>query len=229
MTPQSWTRGSRCSIRVSRKQAVVRILGGVATLRPYVPADRPDVYEVCVRTGAGGKDARGQFSNDDLLPDIYAGPYVSFAPEFAWVVVQESQVLGYLVGVPDTALFVDWHTRTWMPELAAKYWSSQLSPAEHELVMAGLAPEQMLIAELADFPAHLHINLLPELQGLGFGRRLIEEFASALRGRGVPGVHLGVDPANEAALSFYQRLGFLPLPSGSADLPILGRRIGADS
>ncbi len=33
-------------------------------------------------------------------------------------------------------------------------------------------PERMLIPELADYPAHLHIRLLPEFQGQGWGRQL---------------------------------------------------------
>ena len=71
----------------------------------------------------------------------------------------------------------------------------------------------MRIAELADYPAHLHIDLLPELQGLGFGRRLIDTLRAALAARGVAAVHLGMDAANTGARAFYARLGFHELPS----------------
>ncbi len=54
----------------------------------------------------------------------------------------------------------------------------------------------MLIAEVDDYPAHLHIDLLPELQGQGFGRRLIDTLRGALAERGVAAVHLGMDAAN---------------------------------
>ena len=37
----------------------------------------------------------------------------------------------------------------------------------------GLDPSTSIVAEVADYPAHLHIDLLPELQGQGFGRALI--------------------------------------------------------
>ncbi len=68
------------------------------------------------------------------------------------------------------------------------------------------------------YPAHLHIDLLPELQGQGWGRRLIEILIERLRERGVPGLHLAASTDNAGALAFYPRVGFTPaaLPSGRA-------------
>ncbi|MES1169890.1 MAG: GNAT family N-acetyltransferase, partial [Leifsonia sp.] len=72
-------------------------------------------------------------------------------------------------------------------------------------------PERMLIPELADYPAHLHIDLLPEAQGQGLGRRLIETLLDELAAAGATGVHLDMDPANTGAGAFYARLGFTRL------------------
>ena len=85
----------------------------------------------------------------------------------------------------------------------------------------------MRIAELAEYPAHLHIDLLPELQGQGFGRRLIDTLRAALAARGVPAVHLGMDAANTGARAFYDRLGFHELPSSTAELAAARHRDGA--
>jgi ribosomal protein S18 acetylase RimI-like enzyme len=76
--------------------------------------------------------------------------------------------------------------------------------------------------ELDRYPAHLHIDLLPENQGQGLGRTLLDTLRSALAARGVPGVHLGMDPANTRARAFYDRYGFHELPSHSPDAPLLG-------
>ncbi|MET0353639.1 MAG: GNAT family N-acetyltransferase, partial [Plantibacter flavus] len=73
----------------------------------------------------------------------------------------------------------------------------------------GLAPEL-----LAQYPAHLHIDLLPETQGMGVGRRLIDAFCGLLAERGVPGVHLGVGVSNTGAQQFYQRTGFTRVEGG---------------
>ena len=70
-------------------------------LRPYRPADRAAVYEICVRTADAGADATGQYSSDELMPDIYAGPYLEYAPELATLVVdgagESERVLGYII------------------------------------------------------------------------------------------------------------------------------------
>ena len=50
-----------------------------------VYSDLRAVYDVCVRTADAGGDARGMYSSDDLMPDLFAGPYVFLEPEFAFV------------------------------------------------------------------------------------------------------------------------------------------------
>jgi hypothetical protein len=47
-----------------------------AVIRPYREADLGAVYDVCVRTADAGADARGKYRSDDLMPDLFAGPYV---------------------------------------------------------------------------------------------------------------------------------------------------------
>jgi ribosomal protein S18 acetylase RimI-like enzyme len=63
------------------------------------------------------------------------------------------------------------------------------------------------------YPAHLHIDLLPEAQGQGLGRLLIATLIEALRAEGVSGLHLVASADNTGAIAFYPRVGFAPLPS----------------
>ena len=56
-----------------------------ALIRPYREADHAAVYDVCVRTADGGGDARGKYHSDDLMPDMFAGPYLFLEPDFAFV------------------------------------------------------------------------------------------------------------------------------------------------
>ena len=197
-------------------------------IRPYRSADRDQVARICLLTAAGGGDATGIYSDDALMPEVFALPYVEYAPELAFVVADGDRVLGYVIGVADTADFVEWWKREWGPAFAARHPSPGAAtgpePAftEAQLIEAGTSPGRMLIDELAEYPAHLHIDLLPELQGQGFGRRLVDTLRVALAARGVPAVHLGMDAANTGARAFYDRLGFHELPSSRAASPLLG-------
>lgn len=207
-------------------------------IRPYRQTDRDDVFEICLRTAAGGGDATGVYSDDSLMPEVFALPYLEYAPDLAFVVDGPStgsghrgsgrRVLGYVIGVADTRAFVEWWKRAWGPGFRVRH-PEPGAPTGHnpgfteaQLLEAGYHPERMLIAEVDEYPAHLHIDLLPEMQGQGLGRRLIDTLRAALAERGVAAVHLGMDAANTGARAFYDRLGFHELPSSRPDVPLLG-------
>ncbi|GAA1821951.1 GNAT family N-acetyltransferase [Agromyces salentinus] len=203
-------------------------------IRGYRAEDRADVARICLLTAAGGSDATGVYSDDSLMPDVFALPYVTYDPELAFVVDDGSgRAAGYIIGVADTAAFIDWWKREWTPGFTARHPSpgpaTGHAPAftEADLLKAGVDPERMRIAELGEYPAHLHIDLLPELQGKGFGRRLVDTLRAALAERGVAGLHLGMDANNTNARAFYDRLGFHELASSRPTSPLLGIATGA--
>ncbi len=194
-------------------------------IRPYGPSDFEGITNVCVQTAEAGGDARGLYSSDELMPDIFARPYARFAPDLAFV-VDDGAVSGYILGVADTRAFVEWYSREWLPVLSERYEHVEPWTDHNEFIThLGFWPERMLIPEVDDYPAHLHIDLLPHLQGRGLGRELIEVLSDALRARRVTGLHLTMDPKNIAARAFYDRLGFEELPSSRPDAPVLGLRL----
>jgi ribosomal protein S18 acetylase RimI-like enzyme len=196
-------------------------------IRSYRARDYAEVSEVCLRTGERGGDATGLYVSDDLLPDIFARPYLEFEPDSAFVVENAGRVSGYVICAPDTAAFVARYRAEWLPVLARKY-VHVVPPRsrDEQLRHLGFTPERMLLPEIQSHPAHLHIDLLPELQRRGLGRALIERLARALRERGVPGLHLSLDPANVEARAFYDRIGFRELPSSTPAGPWLGIELG---
>jgi ribosomal protein S18 acetylase RimI-like enzyme len=59
-----------------------------------------------------------------------------------------------------------------------------------------------------DSTAHVHdVAVLPEAQGAGVGRALMERFEQLLRERGVESYGLEVMAGNDAARDFYEKLG----------------------
>jgi ribosomal protein S18 acetylase RimI-like enzyme len=189
------------------------------SIRRYRADDHDAVYEVCVRTGAGGADARGLYPNDDLLPDIYAGPYLHLEPDLAFVLDDGGRAVGYVIGTADTARFVTRYRREWLPLMAQSYQEPAGSPTtSFEAHVAGLFhPERMLVNELFSYPAHLHIDILPAYQRAGHGRRLIAAFLDEVARAGAPAVCLGVARANTGAQAFYRRVGFELLEVGDRD------------
>jgi ribosomal protein S18 acetylase RimI-like enzyme len=93
--------------------------------------------------------------------------------------------------------------------LRARY---PLPPVEDASLDAGMIREIhhtfQVHPDLAAYQAHLHIDLLPEAQGQGLGRRMIEALLGRMRAAGVPSIHLGVGARNANAIAFYEHVGF---------------------
>ena len=193
-------------------------------IRPYQERDLAAVYDICVRTAAAGGDASGMYVSDDLMPDIFAGPYVYLEPEFSFVLDDGERAVGYVAGTPDTAAFVRAYRARWLPRMAGRYPQAP-GPPDEEMIGLLNWPERMLRPFLAEYPAHLHIDLLPPFQGAGYGRKLMETFFAAAAEAGAGGLYLGVVAANVRALGFYHHLGFTPIPVEEDPGPVvyLGR------
>lgn len=187
----------------------------MSRIRPYRPSDRAAVYEVCTRTADAGADATGVFTDDSLWGDLFAVPYVERHPDLAWVVeTDDERVIGYIVATDDTDAFATWFRDEWWPTLQDRYpQPAEPTTREERMIEHGYAQAPGRNANAAEYPAHLHIDLLPETQGQGLGRRLIETLFAELSRRGVRGLHLGMDPKNTGAAAFYERLGMTPLPA----------------
>ncbi|MEU3858750.1 GNAT family N-acetyltransferase [Streptomyces sp. NPDC028722] len=200
-------------------------------IRPCRPADREAMADVCVRTAHNGGDSRAIYPDPRLMPALFAEPYVHFDPDLAFVLDDGTgRAVGYIVGTADTGRFVSDFRKTWIPRLAGRYPEPTAPPRTptEEMVHLLHRPERMLVPELAGYPAHLHIDLLPDWQRRGYGRQLLHTFLAALRGRGVRAVHLGMVTANTAARAFYDRLGFHMIPVADAGpLTYLGRGTAA--
>jgi len=203
-------------------------------IRPYRESDHAAVYDVCVRTADAGGDARGKYHSDDLMPDLFAGPYLFLEPEFAFVLDDGNRAVGYVIGTPDTAAFARAYRARWIPRLAGRYPPPIPGPPDppgnpdEEMLALHYQPERMVWPGLDEYPAHLHIDLLPPFQGTGHGRAMMETFYAAAAGAGAAGVHVTVAKANTSAIGFYHRLGFRPLAvaePGETIVTYLGRKL----
>ena len=91
------------------------------TIRLYRPEDRDALYDICMRTGDAGGDARGRYQDQTLLPDLFAGPYAALEPDLAFVLDDGGQAVGYVVGTSDTERFARDFQDKWLPTVAARH------------------------------------------------------------------------------------------------------------
>jgi len=190
------------------------------TIRPCHPLDEPTIQEITYRTGFKGEDltGRGYCGDARLWFLIFIGYYTRYEPEHCFVAVnsENDQVVGFVCGTPNT-LKQEAKFRKWMiPRIAVRMfgYTSWRYPRcfKNLLKMVREYAEGTDDAEndpiITQYPAHLHINLLPEFQGMGLGTRLIHRFEEHMRGLGVTGLHLGTTNKNHKAVPFYHKMGF---------------------
>jgi hypothetical protein len=76
----------------------------------------------------------------------------------------------------------------------------------------------------AEYPGNLHIDLLPDAQGGGWGRRLMDAWGERLKELGCPGYHLGVGKRNEGGVAFYRKYGMIEVAAPDWGF-VFGRRL----
>ncbi|MDR0375664.1 MAG: GNAT family N-acetyltransferase [Treponema sp.] len=182
-------------------------------------SDLPYFYEICLKTGDAGNDASGLFYDPYIIGQYYAAPYLFFERDLCFVAEIDGVPQGYVIGASDTFAFNKWLESEWLPPLRRRYqnYPHEKIKTDVEKNIATLFYKKFDPAGEAarplykTHPAHLHIDLLPSLQGKGQGRTLMETLFAALAKKSVCGVHLGVSRTNAGAIAFYRKMGFASL------------------
>jgi len=185
------------------------------TIRRAVLSDLPYLYEICLKTGDESKDATSLFSDPYTIGHYYSAPYLIYPNGICFVAEYKYRPQGYIIAVPDTIAFGQWMEEEWLPPLRKRYpepFPLSLSENENRIIAhfhkCHYPVDTVNQPWLADYPAHLHIDLLPCIQQKGIGRYLMNELFAELARLKVHGLHLGVGSSNTGAVSFYKRTGF---------------------
>lgn len=176
--------------------------------------DWQKIREICCLTGNNGEPIREE--QWPFFSEQWVSPYEKLESDWAYVLVEGTQVLGYLLGCPDTKKHLKKKWLTHHPALFGKilfhrygYGPNVRRHVKRELRLTA-SPEakfgsSFLKVLRKDYPAHLHTNLIKSARGKGGGNLLMQTFLNDLKSQGLAGVHLfcGVDP-----LKFYFKNGF---------------------
>jgi len=160
-----------------------------------------------------------------LLWHVFAAPYGLFEPSLAFVAEDAVGVGGYILGALDTRAFQERLESIWWPHLRTRYPdptprlpADQLTP-DQQMAHITHHPWRISAGLATRYPSHLHIDLLPRLQGSGLGSQMTKTLITVLCDQGSSGVHLHVPAGNHRAAGFYRHFGFTELPATAAELP----------
>ncbi|QBD74765.1 GNAT family N-acetyltransferase [Ktedonosporobacter rubrisoli] len=182
-----------------------------AGIRKYREGDREAIQDICYLTGYMGNSAACYWRHKPSFVEIWTSYYIDHEPASLYVATIDNRVVGYLTGCLDTSSAPK--LENIMTAQITKYgllFRPGTAGFLYRALLDSLREKQGATGELLDerWPAHLHINLLPDARGTGLGRALMQRWFEHLRESGSPGCHLGTIVENTRAVTFFEKMGF---------------------
>ncbi|XP_030766914.1 protein O-GlcNAcase isoform X2 [Sitophilus oryzae] len=186
----------------------------VYTIRPYLPTDEEQVYNVSTRTCKDGLEELHPLP--DELKSIYAdrivGPYLTLHPEFCFVVEDDLGVVGYAAAAPDYKKFRVKQEIAWIPEMCQKY-PEYLAKDATKLVQECISHfhnfKDEVYVSSPTHPSSMICSILPSVLDQSVSKRLVTCLLAALRANGTFGVHVVMNAQDSYTHAFYGKLGFV--------------------
>lgn len=168
-------------------------------IRQYRPEDKIALRRVCSVTAPA-------FSTDkekDALYAAYLDYYLDCESEYCFVAANDDGVpIGYVICAHD---YGEYARRYFSRELP---YSTKLLKSAPKVWLSKKAEAALTKKVAAEYPAHLHIDILPEGQRMGIGTALIDKLKEKLASSGIGGVYLVCSAKNEKGVNFYRKYGF---------------------
>lgn len=97
----------------------------------------------------------------------------------------------------------------WLQEPGSAVWIAEVEPGRAPVGYLVLTKPDLPLGDISPHDAEVkRVYLLSRFRGGGLGRRLMQEAEAYARARGVKRLLLGVYSRNDAAILFYERLGY---------------------
>ncbi len=167
------------------------------TIRPYEEKDKDNVRFICLNSDGPCK-APKRWQN--FILTTYCDYFIEKEGENCFVAADENdKAIGYILCTENYDKFKEVFLKEYLPRIK-KY--------EFKYRKSAIKSTKIQEEYKADFPAHLHIDILPGYQRMGLGHKLTNALCKKLKAKGVTGVCLTVWKENKKGRSFYEKYGF---------------------
>ncbi len=167
------------------------------SIRPYESKDKNDVHFVCLNSeGPCKSTSRGI----NFALAVYCDYYIEKEPENCFVATDENdKPVGYIICAEDFDSFRSCFEDEYCTRI--KKWEFRRKKS----ALRSIVPHEKYKLE---YPAHLHIDILPEYQRMGLGHKLTDVLTEHLAKKSVKGVMLTTWIKNTKGRGFYDKYGF---------------------
>lgn len=170
----------------------------MTTIRSYRPSDKPFLQDICRVTAHKGyqKNAACQ----EAVTILYNDYYTECEPENILVAVDKTdRPVGYILCSCDWEKFIRALKTTYKKRLKEVY-PKKLPELYAAVLLVKMLPKK--------YRAHLHIDILPDYQKQGVGRKLVDAMRIHLHSQGLPFLTVLSVSTSSAGAKFYEKYGF---------------------
>ncbi|MDE5985479.1 MAG: GNAT family N-acetyltransferase [Eubacterium sp.] len=167
-------------------------------IRKMLKSDIPKAEYICLATADAKLKCDEEQKQTTLL--LYSKYYTRAALDSCFVLTDENDcAVGYILCAPSYKKYKKEFCKNELKELA------KINP---RAFFNGISCVLGNMPYAKDYPAHMHIDILPEFQAKGYGGILLTSLCEYLKSNGITGLMLIVDSKNFNAVKFYKKHGF---------------------
>ncbi len=177
------------------------------TIRKYEERDAENVKFACLN--AEGYNSIESEEIKQLVLHTFCEYYIEREPENCFVVDDDGRAVGFIISAESFAPY---------KKALHEEYSEKVKPLGEERYSWSKASTEIHEKFKDEYPAHFHINILPEYQRVGAGGKLLNALFKHYRNKGIKGIMLCCSAANEVGLNFYRKYGFTVLEETKDDV-----------
>lgn len=185
-----------------------------AFIRKYSSSDRETVRNICIETA----DASFKKSSRILkcVPIIYNDYFTEQEPENIFVIDDgNGKAVGYILCSASYERFIKKNMEIYLKIVAKAHLPS----------CAVLLGYLYQLKKIKNCPVHLHIDILPEYQHMGFGSKLIDTLCEHLKENGYNRLSVCGISEKSGAYRFYKKCGFCEIYRYGAGVVSLSKKL----
>lgn len=177
----------------------------MVSIRKYEEKDYENVCYACLHS----EDDDTSEELGEFVLNTFCRYYIDNEPDNCFVVDDDGKAVGYVICAENYDKFKKIYDEEYFPR-AISHGESRVEWATEAYILHEKFKD--------DYPAHLHIDILPKYQRMGLGGKLISALCDHLISKNICGVMLSTGTKNITANNFYKKYGFKELEIFESDI-----------
>lgn len=173
-------------------------------IRAMKSSDKAAVEQICLATASDYLNSTEELQEYTLL--MYNRYYTRMLEDSFVAVNFNDEPIGYILCAPD---YDTYKSSFYRNEL------KQIKNISMFKCISALGEIAYMKRYVKEYPAHLHIDILPQYQHMGIGHSLMNHLFAHLKSNSAAGVMLTVSSSNKNAILFYKKCGFKIIARGA--------------